>query len=344
MVFQGCEQAIKNANKEFMPPAQGAIGEIILVMDSTQWMGPLGTELKRTFHEIMSGLPQDERLFDLVYINPFKLNNTLKTTKNMVFVTILNDDSQESRILRSYFTSESLEMVKNNEDLFMLTKQDDFAKGQEILHLFGRDEKTLIGNLVENRERIRNHFEVIERKRLQATLFKVEKSEVSIELKRLHDFTLRVPFGYELAASKENFVWIRQLVSPEEKSIFVYYEPYTSPAIFNKDSIVQLREKITSTYIRDIQDNSTFMTLQDESYMPYFTKEISFKGSYAFEIRGLWKLSDISAGGPFVSYTLVDEKLNRIYYIEGYVYRPSSNKRDWIREMDAILWSFETSG
>jgi len=343
LLIQGCDQTIKDANKEFMPPAQGAIGEIILVMDSALWRGQLGVELKRTFHDLMPGLPQDERLFELHYISPFKLNNTLKTTKNMVFVTVLNDNSQENRILRSYFTSESLDMVRNDADLFMLTKQDDFAKGQEILHLFGRDLETLIKNIRENSDRIKNHFELIERKRLVNKLFKVENVEIRKELKTQHNFNIRVPYGYQLAANKDNFIWLRQLVYPEEKSIFIYYEPYRSPAIFNKDSIAGLREKVSYRFIRDVQNRNTFMTLQNEQYMPYFTREINFKGNYAYELRGLWKNSDISAGGPFVSYTLVDEKLERLYYIEGYVYHPSGDKRDWMREMDAILWSFGIS-
>jgi len=77
--------------------------------------------------------------------------------------------------------------------------------------------------------------------------------------------------------------------------------------------------------------------------MPYYTKEVNLNGTYAFEMRGLWKNSDISAGGPFVSYTTVDQKLGRLYYIEGYVYHPSGDKRDWMREMDTILKSFYIS-
>ena len=243
--FTSCDEAIKEANKEFMPKAQGAIGEIILVMDSAQWKGELGSELRQTFHALMPGLPQDEPLFKLVYVNPIRLNNVLKQAKNMIFVTVLSDNSQESAILKSYFTAESLKRIQGNPDLFMFTKQNDFAKGQEILHLFGRDLRTLSGNLRTNRARIRGYFENIESKRLRSTLFQSENKDLSSELKRKHDFTIRVPYGYELAKSEANFVWMRQLEYPEEKSFFIYYEPYRSSDIFNKDRIAQLRDRIT---------------------------------------------------------------------------------------------------
>ncbi len=339
-LIEGCDQAIRDANKEFMPLAQGAMGEIILVMDSAQWKGQIGSELRKTFHAIMPGLPQDEPLFKLFHVNPIRLNSVLKQAKNMIFVTVLSDKSQASQILKSYFTKESLKRIQKENDLYMFIKKDDFARGQEVLHLFGPDQQTLVSNLQANREKIRAYFEKTERKRLQLALFKSENRALSSELKSKHEFSIRVPYGYELARNDDNFIWIRQMEYPEEKSFFIYYEPYLSSDIFNKDSIAKLRNKITSSLIRDIQNQGTYMTLQEEKHMPYFTKEINLNGNYAFEMRGLWKLSDISAGGPFVSYTTVDEKLGRLYYIEGYVYHPSGDKRDWIREMDTILQTF----
>jgi len=61
------------------------------------------------------------------------------------------------------------------------------------------------------------------------------------------------------------------------------------------------------------------------------------------ETRGLWKTSDSTNGGPFLSYTFVDKDLNRLYYIEGYVYAPSKDKRDLMLEMQVILRTFESS-
>lgn len=341
--LEGCDEAIKNANKEFMPNAQGSMGEVILVIDSTQWKSQIGSELRQTFHAVVPGLPQDEASFKLLRVNPMKLNTVLKQAKNLIFVTVLSDKSQESRVLKSYFTNESLKRIQKDDNLYMLTKKDDFARGQEVLHLFGKDRQTLIANLQANREKIRGHFENIEIKRLQASLFKVEKKELKSEIKSKHNFSITVPYGYELAKNGDNFVWIRQLEYPEEKSFFIYYEPYTSSDIFNKDSIAKLRDKITSKLLRDVENQGTYMMLQEEKYMPYVTNEINLNGNYAFEMRGLWKLNDISAGGPFVSYTTVDEKLGRLYYIEGYVYRPSNDKRDWMREMDTILRTFQVS-
>ena len=70
--------------------------------------------------------------------------------------------------------------------------------------------------------------------------------------------------------------------------------------------------------------------------------EVNFKGRYAKQTRGLWKLSDISGGGPFVSYLFVDESQRRMYYLEGYVYAPSKDKREFMQEVEAIVNSFKS--
>ena len=47
-------------------------------------------------------------------------------------------------------------------------------------------------------------------------------------------------------------------------------------------------------------------------------------------------------GGPFISYVLVDEELDRVYYLDGFVYSPSKDQREFIRELETILRTFRT--
>ena len=44
-------------------------------------------------------------------------------------------------------------------------------------------------------------------------------------------------------------------------------------------------------------------------------------------------------GGPFVSLTRVDEMNMRIITIEGFVFAPGKDKRNPIRQIDAMLYS-----
>ncbi|MEQ9377275.1 MAG: DUF4837 family protein [Imperialibacter sp.] len=339
VLLSSCGSKDKSDNgNSLLQVARGDAAEIILVMDSAQWNGPLGTEMRRTFELIIPGLNREEPLFDLKQVAPKSLNGVLKSAKNMIFVTTLNNNTRAGKIMKGYYTAESLSKINEDPNLFYFTRKDNYARGQEILYLFGKDDESLIRKLRENGDILRQYFEEVENKRLQADLFKIQEKDLADVLYDRHNFKLKIPYGYELAQDKGNFVWLRALDLEVDKTIFVYYEPYTNQEVF-KD-ITALRSRITEKYLRDIEKDDIYITYQD--VLPFITKDINFKGSYAVETRGLWKTSDSTNGGPFISYTFVDEALNRLYYIEGYVYAPSKDrKRDFINEFQAILQSFQ---
>lgn len=337
MIIISCQQT-KDTPKDFLPIARGAANVILVVMDTAQWNGPLGKAVKEVYGEYVPGLPQEEPYFKVRNINPLKLNHILKSAKNMIFVMTLDNKSKQNRSMHQYFTSKSLKKIQTDTARFMLTQKDNFARGQQMMHLFANSEELLIDKLKKNKSQLRNHFVKIENGRLAQKIFKKREKGIEKTLKDKHGFTMNIPFGYELAQSKADFVWIRLLDLEFEKNIFVYYKPFDSKEPF--DDPLWYREQITSEKMRDIEKPEIYMTLQGAEYSQ--VKEVNFKGKYSKETRGLWKLSDISGGGPFVSYVFVDESQRRMYYLEGYVYAPSQDKRVFMQEMEAIVNSFKS--
>ncbi len=326
--------------KYYLPDAGGNIGEMLVLMDSAKWQGALGKAVRETFAASVPGLPQDEAYYDLKYISPRKFNNVLKFAKNVMIVMTLDSNSPDSRELRKDFTPQSLNRINSEPDLFMTTRTDEFARGQEILYLFSKDEASLISKIKENKSRLVGHFNKIESDRIADKIF--SRRELNIEKKLMEDqkFNFKIPFGYDLAKNLQNFTWVRFLDAEYEKNVFVYHEPYTSDELFKTKDIAAFREKITGTLMRDIEKPEIYMTYQPE--LDFDVREINFKGKFALETRGLWKLSDISGGGPFISYTFVDQELNRLYYVEAYVFAPSMDKFPLMREMNTILKTFQT--
>ncbi len=331
----------KGGENQMLPVARGGVGEIILVMDSSSWRGELGDAVKAIFREPIPGLPQEEPMYTLRYVNPMAINDVLRNAKNMIFVTTLEGNSMADKKLRSYFTKESMERIKSDPDIFMFKKQDEFARGQYILHLFGQEKQSLVTKLRENKLQIRSYFDEAEADRLKKSLFAKQEKDLQKALQNEHQFSINIPFGYKLAKNEENFVWIRQLGREVDRNVFIAYRDYDEEGLFSKDRILDLRESVTKMHIVDSGDANLYNTIQ--SAAPVDTTVINFNGLYAVQARGLWKLNDNSLGGPFVSYTLVDEKLNRLYYIEGYVSSPGKDKRNFVKEMEAILSTFKPS-
>lgn len=333
-----CERG-ENDNS-LLPQAKGGEGELVLVMDSTQVDTEIGEELKEIFLADIPGLPQNEPYFTVRRIDPFALNNILRSAKNMVFVTTFDNDSRSGKKLQSFWTSNSVDELRKNPDLFMYYKQDEFAKGQEILHLFSLSVDSLANKLSENEDRIRNHFHEIEVQRIANNLFQGKaETGVSNAMMENHQAYMKIPFGYEISKNEENFMWIRQLDPEVDKSIIIAYKDYVSEDAFSAESIRAYRDQLTKDYIAD--DSTVYMTT--EKLVPLSIKTVNLHGKYATEARGLWKLTNNTMGGGFLSYTFVDQELGRLYYIEGFIYCPGKKKRPYIREMEAILKTFRTA-
>nr|WKN38877.1 DUF4837 family protein [Tunicatimonas sp. TK19036] len=343
LLITNCFYACENVSQSTLPSARGASGEIILVMDSIGWESSLGDELRSTFMKAIPGLPQSEPYFDLRYVSPSKLNSVLKSAKLMIFVTTLDNQAAEGKMMQTFFSESSIKRIQQEPNLHMYLKEDEYAQGQEVLYLFGKTEEGLIDYVQKNRERIRQHYLEITLKNITQNIYKSkEQHSLSQQLLKNYGFSIRVPYGYELVPlgdTVENFVWLRQL-GDIDKSIVITFKDYTSEQAFNPTNILAFRENQLGKYIAD--DPEIRMTLQDE--VPVLFDSLSFENRFAVEARGLWRMSTISMGGGFLSYTFVDERLNRLYYIEGFVYRPGGKKRFHMREIEAILHTFRLSG
>lgn len=335
-----CGKRGGRANDDLLPKARGEPDEIILVIDSTQWADTLGLgrEIRKSLLTPMLGLPQDEPLFNVSKVSPQKLNTVLKSSINMLFVTTLDSKTADSRAIQNYFTSQSLNRIRRDTNRFMRIQRDEFAKGQSVMFLFSAHQDILIRKIKTHRTQIVTFFEESARRSIQDKLFKKRVKDMEKILTAKHGVALKIPFGWQKAKDLKNFVWYRNLDDDSEQSVFIYYEPYQDDNIFN--DIGKFRDKITATFLRDSEKPSLF--IQRQEIINIFTKRVNFNGKFALEARSLWKISDNSRGGPFMSYTIVDEWNGMVYYIEGYVDSPGTRKKNLIRELEAIIATFRT--
>ena len=330
-------------NKSLLPKATGRAGEMIMVIDSSHWAGDLGDVLKETFRAEVPGLPREEYMFKVNRVDPRKLNDLLKGVKNLVFVMALDSRSPETRVLKSYFTQTSLDRIKKDSSIFVHTTTDEFARGQNIMYLFSSTKDALVNKIKRNQLGLQNYFNEAEKKRLTAGLFKAKESTGLRDLlKKEHECSMRVPFGYKLVVNEAGFAWFRQINDESDKNVFITYTDYRSEADFTRESLIRLRDSVAQNQLFEDPDmpESYIVTETSVPYIPVLTKEVSFNDKYGVQVRGLWKTNNMSMGGPFIGYAVVDEELGRLYYIEGFIYSPGKNQREFIREMDVILSTF----
>ncbi len=325
------------------PKGRGEPGEIVLVLDSARWAGDIGSELRKTFRESVDGLPRDEPMFDLRHVNPFQFKGILRHSKNLILVVPLNDSFNESRRMRNFFTQEALDSINRNEEIFLITRENLFATNQQALFIIGHSDQQLLEKIAANREKLRSFFNRIEEKRAYQRLYNVRRERLIMSnLQKKFDFNLQVPFGWKIAMEKDDFVWLRLAGEEIDKNIFISFKPYTAENQFEDEKLIEWRNEITEKYVYGDPEkvNSYVIT---EPTLPPSISEVNFNGEYAKKLIGRWKTKNITMGGPFISYVFVDQNIDRMYYIDGFVFSPGVEQREIIRELNVILKTFETT-
>jgi hypothetical protein len=333
-----CESWI---GEQSMPQGRGEAGEIILVLDSIRWAGDIGKELRLTFRETVDGLPREEPLFDLRHIVPTNFKGILKNAKNLVLAIPMRDSNPEGRKMQNLFTNKSLDSLLENQDIFLINRKNLFATDQQVLFLIHHDDESFKEEIANQRDQIRYFFNSIEERRAMVNMYKIrEEKMIANKIQTDLGFNLRIPYGFRIAESSEDFVWLRMAGQEIDKNLFIAFKNYTDVEAFNDDKIIEWRNEICEEHIYGDPENPQSF-LVTELQIPPVVAEVNFNGSYGKNLKGLWKTNNISMGGPFVSYAFVDEKTNRMYYIEGFVYGPGVDQRELMREMNVILKTFK---
>jgi len=337
MVFWSCEEGEGSSSTK--PKARGAIGEIILAIDSVKWDGPVGDAIRNVFEEDVPGLIRGESMFDVRKVDPRAMSRLFRGATNIIYVTTFDDKNSGSQNINAIFTKEAKEKAAQDPSLYLLRNEDEFAQGQEVIYLFGNNDEELIANLEKNKNKLQNLFQVRERERLEKVLMARKSSEANVFAEKL-GLQINVPVSYQIVKSEDDFLWLRQPTPTTQRpdiSLFFYETDYTSELQVFPDSLIALRDKITKKHIfGDPNNQNSHLIIEKVDPSPIF-KNFLINDNYSIEIRGGWKTNNLSMGGSFLAYVIVDAKKGKLYYMEGFVYYPNEAHRESIREIETIL-------
>lgn len=340
-----CDEGSGKASDSTKPKARGSIGEIILAIDSTKWAGPVGKELRDIFEADLPGMIRSETIFKVRRVDPRAMTRMLKMYTNLIFVTTFDDKRGGSQVINAQFTHESKAKAAADPSLYSLRQEDEFAKGQEVLYLFGNNEKELIDNLRKHKDQLQNLFEVRERGRLAKILLARKNSTAQNDARINLGIEINPPASYQIAKSEAGFLWLRQPTPTERRAdISVYYSviDYKKEEQTFPQNILALRDSIAKKHIfGDPEDPNSYVT--SEKQIPPAFRNLVINDNFTVEIRGTWKTNNISMGGTYLGYLMIDEKKGKLYYMEGFVYFPNELHADALREIQTVLLNTNVS-
>jgi len=305
----------KKTTKGLMPTVTGQSGEIVVLSSKSLWEGVVGDSIKAIFNDIQIGMPQDEAVMDLFHLNQEAFTSMFKTHRSILEIKVSSS-------------------VKKNR---LVVKDNMYARTQAYMRVEAATNKALIDILKENRTKILSYFLRSERNRKIGVISKAPVQEIFDYLKKEKKFTLSFPSGYEVKKTEPDFYWVSKETPETSQGMFIYTYDYLSEEMFNKESILSLRNAM----LKDLVPGpSTGSYMTSELNFPISFSYFEFQGNYAVEMRGLWKVENDFMGGPFVNISFLDSVNNRVICMDAYVYRPNQDKRELLRELEAIMYSY----
>ena len=149
------------------------------------------------------------------------------------------------------------------------------------------------------------------------------------------------PMGYRIRKKTDNFIWISDDKQYTTQGVFVYKYPASDKENFTEQNIIAHRNQFLKENVPGMFDNTYMIT--NEVATPE-VKFIRFRGRQFAETRGLWEVYGDYMGGPFVSHSFYSRDGKDIIVLDGFVYAPKYDKRQYLRQVEAILYSFEWAG
>ncbi len=310
LIFSACKE--KTRTERYLPASTGAINSLMVVMENELWRGAAGDKVRELFAAPMLATPQTEPIFSITQIPPQVFKGAVTHSRSVLFASL-----------------DSLSIGH--------VKKDVYGRPQRVAVAKGRTEEELINNLIKVSGTAITAFKENEIWETQKRNLKSLTKET--DLFEEFNISLNVPSAYKVGKHEDNFIWIDRQIPKGNMNLIAYTMPkdaFSNDSTFVKD-IIKMRDSIGSTYIPgpDVPGKRTFM-ITERAFSPYvFPAEVN--GYKAAEVRGIWEMNDYPMAGPFLSYIINDEVNDRKLVLEGFLFKPSSNKRDDMLELEAIM-------
>ncbi len=303
--------------------AQGSPYEVLVVCDGYEWESTLGTELKALLETPIEMLNQVEPMFNVVRITARDFKHLLPSYRNILKVNCSSD-------------------VK---DTAILAQYNVVASPQIVLTFQGNSIEAMSEYLKANGASLLQVLEIAERNRTIEYARKQGAKALEKIINEEFDVEMPISNGYLFRAESDDFVWASNEYPVASQGFFIYTHPFKGKASITTEALVKARNEFAKR-IPGPTDGSYMTTVkripnvEDDGYVDFMPqrKVIKINGREWIELRGFWEVEHDFMGGPFVSYTTLDERNGELFTLDCYVYSPKYGKRNFLRPLEHLVF------
>lgn len=303
--------------KRVLVASKGLPSELLLVADEKVWNSDLKDSLNAIVEAQVPGLMQAEKLFRVTSITSRNYSPTHTTFHTKLLVKL-------DRTLKAPL---------------MGIKRNEYAVPQLELLVAAPSVDTLRSFLSQNADRIQEILTDFQIEKRVAQLKKKYSKMVYDRVKNHLGWIVHAPENMQATKQGVNFLWAGTNLVEKDLNLVLYTcnwsgEDLTDPLVF-----ANLRDSVMQKNVPGERPDQWMQTVREgEQNLPLVqTKVKMLDGRNVVEARGLWEMRNGALGGPFVCIASVDTIKKEVALAEGFVYSPSTEKRDLVRTMEAVL-------
>jgi len=321
LFFASCDET----NTRSLPRHSGEAGEILLVMDESKWLGPEGDSLRLILEQYVEQLPQAEVMFSLLQFSPLEMSSLLKQHRNIIAIEIGPDAEGKNKVTLS---------------------KDKWSTGQLVFSAYATNREEWNELLKTDFSRVVDIINDKEVTRLQQNLRRNGNKELQAKVKEKFGVEILLPLDTEVAIERSNFIWIKRervkylsnTAHDITQGFMIYRYPYRGENDFVHDTLLAMRDAILKKYVPGPKEGTYMST---EYKYPLESREVTIGDQYGVYTAGLWRTENYFMGGPFRRIATTSKSGNEMIVVSGFVFAPKFDKREYVRELDAIISSIE---
>lgn len=314
IALAGCAHS---GRKSLLPNISGKAGEVLVVIEKSDWEGPAGARLRDLLCADCPFLPQKEPLYTLVNVTPGNFTQMFQLHRNIILFNV-NAGVNVPGVVFKY---------------------NKWAQPQIVITVNASSIDECIRIIDDNSHKLTLALEQMERDRVIENTRLYQERKLPPYVEDLVGGTMVFPSGYSLKKKSENFIWISYETTYVQQGIFIYkYPAEKTTDELSVEALVQRRNEVLMKEVPGMREGSYMTT---STVLQPAVKYASYHDRKFAELRGFWDVHGDFMGGPFVSHSFYTPDGLNLVCVEAYVYAPKYDKRLYLRQVESLLYSFE---
>jgi hypothetical protein len=317
VLFVGCQsepqtaEARALARKHSLPSSNGTHNELTLFCDRALWDADLGVILLEQLAKPMDGLPMAEPHFDLSRIDQDATSSLTKRSKSILTLAIIPDSS-------------STLVLKNL-----------WAEPQLVVAIIAPSQVALIQRVKASLPEVIARFDAHDAEVLARRIASTQSATIPPSLAQFGLASMMLPKGFKTTLQQDGLAILREDTKKSIQYLLAWEQGWDGEQDPSQ-AILTRQNELLVRYFEGTQDGSH---LAIEPRIPVVQAYESLGGTFAYLSRGQFRTEGGFGGGPFVTYSYIDEVQGRILNLTYLVYAPSMKKRKVMMELESSLRS-----